>query len=140
MSPWSWRVPAYRAPASTRTPSSAGVDIPATILALAGSKKSRFHDGQSFAAGLTNEQFAGRRPFLYMDAIREEPFHGRPGWAVRDADYKLIEYDDGVRQLFDMRTDIAEANDLIANGVPANLQSEVDALEAAGHEFRGAAW
>ena len=91
-----------------------GVDIPATILSLAGAGDSRFHDGQSFASALTDDEFIGR-DYLYMDAIRAAPFSGRPGWAVRDADWKLIEYDDGARELYNMRSDIAEQHD-VASG------------------------
>jgi arylsulfatase A-like enzyme len=72
-----------------------------------------------------------------MDAIRAEPFDaGRPGWAVRDQDWKLIEYDDGGRELYDMRTDIAEAHNLVAGGVPAQLRSAYDELEAYGKKVR----
>ena len=47
---------------------------------------------------------------------------GRPGWTVRTADLKLIEYDDGgAPELFDMRSDIAEVDNLIAGGIPAEL-------------------
>ena len=61
---------------------------------------------KSFAAALTDASFAGR-DHLYMDGIRAEPFDaGRPGWTVRTADWKLIEYDDGgAPELFDMRSE-----------------------------------
>jgi arylsulfatase B len=116
-----------------------GVDIPATILALAGAGEPSFHDGISFAPALAEPAFAGRE-YLYMDAIRDEPFDaGRAGWAVRNADYKLIEYDDGGRELFDMRTDIAERDNLAAGGVPAELTAVYDALEAYGSGLRAPA-
>jgi arylsulfatase A-like enzyme len=113
-----------------------GVDIPATILALAGATPPTFHDGVSFAPALTDSAFGGR-DYLYMDAIRAEPFEaGRPGWTARNADYKLIEYDDGGRELYDTHTDIAEHHNLVAGGVPADLKVVYDALDAYGRELR----
>jgi arylsulfatase A-like enzyme len=117
----------------------AGVDIPATVATLAGATDARFHDGRSFQDALTDVSFGGR-DYLYMDAIRAEPFDGgRPGWAVRDKDWKLIEYDDGGRELYDMRTDIGELHNLIAQGIPADLESVYGALEKAGKGLRASA-
>ena len=115
----------------------AGVDIPATIATIAGGRDARFHDGQSFATALTDASFAGR-DHLYMDGIRAEPFDaGRPGWTVRTTDWKLIEYDDGgAPEMFDMRSDIAESDNLIAGGVPAELRSTYTELEDYGTKLR----
>jgi arylsulfatase A-like enzyme len=113
------------------------VDVPATILDLVGADDARFHDGRSFADALTDPSFAGR-DHLYMDAIRAEPFSdGRPGWAVRDADWKLIEYDDGGRELYDMQTDLGESQNLVAGAVPTELKAVYDDLESYGHRVRG---
>jgi arylsulfatase A-like enzyme len=112
------------------------VDVPATVLDLAGAD-GRFHDGRSFAAALTDPSFVGR-DHLYMDAIRAEPFSGgRPGWAVRDASWKLIEYDDGGRELYDVRTDIGETQNLIESGVPDDLRTVYEDLESYGKRVRG---
>ncbi len=113
------------------------VDVPATILDLVGADD-RFHDGRSFAAALTDPSFTGR-DHLYVDAIRAEPFTGgRPGWAVRDANWKLIEYDDGGRELYDMQADLGETHNLIAGSVPAELKTEYETLEAYGRQVRAA--
>ena len=113
----------------------AGVDIPATIATLVGGQDARFHDGQTFEMALTDESFGGR-DHLYMDNIRAEPFEGRPGWTVRDPEWKLIEYDDGDRELYDLRADPSEAHDLIADGVPDDLTKIVTNLETYGTELR----
>ena len=113
----------------------AGVDIPATIATLVGGKDPRFHDGMTFAAALTDPSFAGR-DHLYMDNIRADPFDGRPGWTVRDADRKLIEFDDGGKELYDLRSDLAETDDLISDGVPADLTKVVNDLETYGTALR----
>ena len=111
-----------------------GVDVPATILDLVGAHNTRFHDGRSFAGALTSPSFDGR-DHLYMDAIRAEPFSdGRPGWAVRNADLKLIEYDDGGRELYDMRADLGEGQNLVAGGVPPELEAVYDDLESYGRK------
>jgi arylsulfatase A-like enzyme len=111
------------------------VDIPATILDLVGGGAT-FHDGQSFADALTDSSFAGD-DHLYMDGIRAEPFDGaRPGWTVRNAQWKLIEYDDGTREMYDVQQDIAEAHNVLANGVPPDLQPVYQELEAYGKALR----
>lgn len=68
--------------------------------------------------------------------MRFDPFDGRPRWTVRDADWKLIEYDDGGKELYDLRSDLAETNDLISDGVPSELVKVVDELETYGKELR----
>ena len=113
----------------------AAVDIPATIATLVGGKDPRFHDGTTFAAALSDPEFAGR-DHLYMDNIRAEPFDGRPGWTVRDAEWKLIEYDDGAKELYDLRSDLAETDDLISDGVPPDLTNVVNDLETYGTTLR----
>ena len=109
----------------------AGVDIPADIATLIGGKDGRFHDGTAFAAALTDPTFAGR-DHLYMDNIQGDPFDGRPGWTVRDATWKLIEYDDGRKELYDLRSDLAETDDLISDGVPPDLKNVVALLVLIG--------
>ena len=89
----------------------------------------------TFAAALTDPSFAGR-DHLYMDNIRADPFGGRPGWTVRDADWKLIEFDDGGKELYDLRSDLAESDDLISDGVPADLTKVVNDLETYGTALR----
>ncbi len=111
-----------------------GVDIPATIAALAGAGHS-FHDGVSFQAALSNPAFTGR-DHVYMDSVRAGRFADRSGWAVRDARYKLIVYDDGSDELYDISNDLAEHTNLIAKGVPSDLAAVVDDLRTWGERLR----
>jgi hypothetical protein len=55
---------------------------------------------------------------------------GRPGGAVRRGDYKLIEfYEDGRHELFDVKKDISESRNLIAEklGIANELAASLDA-------------
>jgi arylsulfatase B len=72
----------------------------------------------SFAAALTSNSFEGRS-HAYMD-FRE---NGRVKTAIRDSRYKLIEQEGGQRQLFDLRTDPYETQDLLATDSQGNTSS-----------------
>jgi arylsulfatase A-like enzyme len=106
-----------------------GVDVTATIARLAGYENTSFHDGVSFDQALSDSSFKGR-DFIYTDSIRAEPFDGQPGWAVREGQYKLIEFDSGVHELYDVVADPGETTDLIRNGVPTDLEQVVGEMEA----------
>jgi arylsulfatase A-like enzyme len=106
-----------------------GVDVTATILRLAGSSSATFHDGISFDGALIDRTFGGRE-FVYSDAIRKDPFDGRPGWAVRSSQYELIEYEDGFKELYDVIADPAEHANLMLHGTPAELMTLVERMEA----------
>ena len=68
---------------------------------------------------------AGARDFNYTEFVSDAV----TGWAVRDAHYKLIHFDDGAEELYDLRVDLAERNDRIGS---AELQDRVAALQAYG--------
>jgi len=53
---------------------------------------------------------------------------------VRNANYKFIEFADGTQELYDLRTDLREVNNLIDTA--NDLQSEIDALRAFGLAVR----
>ena len=103
-------------------------DLFATFATLAKINTKVPKNSVDFAAALTSNSFVGRS-HAYMD-FRE---NGIIKTAIRDSRYKLIEQEGGQRQLFDLRTDPYETQDLLATvsqGSTANpaIQSIVDAL------------
>ena len=102
-----------------------GVDLYPTFLAAAGASPPPDHelDGEDITtllAGQDAGQLADRPLFwhfpAYLQATRrraEEPFRTRPAGAVRAGDYKLLEFfEDGRLELYDLKQDIGETNDL----------------------------
>ena len=53
---------------------------------------------------------------------------------MRDNDYKLIEFSDGTREAYDMRSDIREENNLIAQ---AQLATRIAAMDTYAAQIRG---
>ncbi|HVF87819.1 MAG TPA: sulfatase [Pyrinomonadaceae bacterium] len=92
-----------------------GVDIFPTILAMAGVTPSAIEgvDGASLIPLLSQPRSARRRPPIYWHYPHYSNQGGRPGGAVRDGDYKLIEfYEDDRVELYDLRRDAGETMDL----------------------------
>jgi arylsulfatase B len=102
-----------------------GVDLFATIAQLADAPDQTLHDGVSFRDALTDADFAGRDHLYteYKDSDRGA------SWAVRDVRYKLLEFEGGRKELYDLRVDPWEQTNLIATAVPAALQPIVADLE-----------
>lgn len=75
-----------------------------TIVELAGGTLSSYQDGQSFHDLLT-ESGAAERGFSYTNNVN--------GWTLRNENNKLVQNNDGSRELFDLINDPAEADDLL---------------------------
>ena len=107
---WPGRVPAGRV-----------VDAPVvntdwlpTLLELAGQPVPAGLDGVSLAALLLGRGPAPRRP-LFWHFPHYTNQGGRPGGAVREGDWKLIEhYEDGRVELFNLAQDLGETHNLAA--------------------------
>ena len=84
------------------------VDLFATVSAVVGAPAAPALDSVSFAPLLSGRGVAPRR-FNYSE------FQGKraSGWAVRDAQLKLIEFDDGSRELYDLVADPREETNLM---------------------------
>jgi len=126
------RWPGRIAPGSICDAPVIGIDFYPTILEMAGVKKPKGHilDGQSIVALLNNgnskfdiqySKFKKRAIFWHFPAYlqgkaegaRDPYFRTRPGAAVRLGHFKLIEYfEDGTLELYNLRDDIAEQNNL----------------------------
>lgn len=101
-------------------------DIFPTIAELAGADLSAFNDGQSFADVLSDPN-ADAREFVFTE-------HSG-GWAIRNAQFKLIENSNGNQDLYDLLADPAEQSDLLdtgmdVSGILAELEQEIDRIRA----------
>jgi arylsulfatase A-like enzyme len=108
------RWPGHVAPGTEDAPVWAA-DLPATIKALCNLPGPIAGDGVSLAPLLTEgKPLAPRALFWHYPHYSNQG--GRPGGAVRDGDWKLIEhYETGRRELFDLKRDISEATNLAAS-------------------------
>lgn len=83
-------------------------DLFATIAQLAGSQISNIHDSYSFADSLTNSD-AEFQPSIFTQFESAST----TGIAIRNQNYKLIEYANGIRELFQVSSDFYEINNLV---------------------------
>lgn len=112
--PWIVKWPGMVKPGSVCTEPVSSVDFFPTICEMAGSgmKSYRDIDGVSIvpllkqAGGLDREAIYWHYPHFSNQG-------GKPGGAVRKGDFKLIErYEDGALELFNLREDISEMNNI----------------------------
>ncbi len=96
-------------------------DLFATIAELAGISETAHPDSVSFMDALSSSAFTGRE-YAYSEYRFDD---GNTAWTVRNLQYKLIEYSDGRRELYDLSVDPFESNDLIANGISPELESMI---------------
>jgi arylsulfatase A-like enzyme len=102
-----------------------GVDLFATIAQLAGGSAAVMHDGVSFRDALTESGFNGR-DHIYTE-YRDSDRGG--SWAVRDRQYKLIKFESGREELYDLVADPWEQTNLISTSVPETMKAVVSDLE-----------
>ncbi len=108
------------------------VDWIPTLLELAGAAAPAGLDGISFAGGLTGGEFPERPIFWHFPHYTNQG--GRPGGAVRDGDWLLVEfYDEDKTELYDLSMDAGEKRDLAARepGLVAALKTALDEWRAA---------
>jgi arylsulfatase A len=87
-------------------------DVPVTALSLCGQKFSQPVDGDDLAPLVTEGKPLPPRP-LYWHYPHYANQGSRPGGAVRDGDWKLIEfYDTERRELFNIARDVSESQNL----------------------------
>jgi hypothetical protein len=92
---------------------SCSIDLFPTILELSGVKSESKLDGVSLLPVFQGEKLAERAIYWHYPHYANQG--GRPGGAIRRGDFKLIEfYEDGRRELFDVKKDISESRNLIA--------------------------
>lgn len=104
-----------------------------TLLELVGQRSPEGLDGQSFATVLTGSQPESSRAFFWHFPHYNNQ-GGRPGGAMRDGDWKLIEYYDApdAPELYLLTGDIGERNN-----VAAQHPKRVQAMRSALNDWRG---
>jgi arylsulfatase A-like enzyme len=106
--------PSITKPGTTINSPTNSIDFLPTILDACGIKQEMKVDGASLVPLLKGETL--KRDAHYWHYPHYSNQGGKPGAAVRAGDYKLIEfYEDGRRELFDVRKDIGESRNLIEN-------------------------
>ncbi len=108
------RWPGRIAPGKATSTPVINTDLLPTLLELAGIPVPAGLDGQSFARLLRGKGALPARP-LYWHFPHYNNQGGRPGGAVREGNWKLVEfYDEGRVELYDLSRDIGETKDLAA--------------------------
>lgn len=106
-------------------------DIFATLLELAGRSGGVPADSFSFAP-LLRASGTGTRTHAYID-VRS---NGVVTTAIRNSRYKLIEFSDGSRALYDLATDPYESTNLLSGGTTTELTAIVNELLAKRSQFQ----
>lgn len=106
-------------------------DLFATIADLTGSGGSNVHDSHSFRSMFTSENET-IRDFAYSEVNENNV----AGYTVRNDTYKLIVFENGDKELFNLINDPYENNDLLTGNLSAQENAGLMALEAAAAEIR----
>lgn len=111
--PWFIRAPGIIKPGSVCETPIVTMDVYPTILELAGlpPKSDQHRDGLSFVPLLKGRQLPSRSLYWHYPHYGNQG--GAPGGAVREGDWKLVEwYEDGSHELFNLRDDIGEKTNM----------------------------
>lgn len=126
--PWIIRAPGLTAPGSVNDTPIISMDLVPTILDLAGIAVPAPLDGRSLVRVLRGEPSSPRPLFWHYPHYGNQG--GAPGGAIRDGQWKLIEwYEDGTRELFDVTADISESRNLAVEH-PERVKALHQKLEA----------
>ncbi len=106
------------------------IDLFPTILSVCGAKTEAKIDGVSLLRAFIGEPLTTREIYWHYPHYSNQG--GKPAGAVRFKEYKLIEfYEDGRRELYDLKKDISESRNLI-DELPAITEALTEAL----HDWR----
>ncbi|MFT6991923.1 MAG: arylsulfatase A-like enzyme [Paraglaciecola sp.] len=86
-------------------------DFFATIAELAGNESAEIHDSVSFKA-LLSDTNSPTRDYIYVDFESDRV----SGWAIRNQQYKLIEYTNGEQELYDLINNPQKTHELLNSG------------------------
>ncbi len=106
------RWPGKVRPGSVSSQPTSSIDLFATIAEACGVSPPQSVDGVSLVPVLSGKPLD--REALYWHYPHYSPQGGKPGAAIREGNYKLIEfYEHGRRELFDLAADASENNNLV---------------------------
>lgn len=128
----------------------ANVDIAPTVLSVTGAKLPRGYDGRSFKRFWKKTKMRTRRPIVLesfvgpndapiSDASSSAPAPPRNYSGIRAGRYKYVEYTNGDRELYDLKSDPAELHNRIANPAWLRVSTRLQTVLAARKDCRGAA-
>ncbi|MEZ5031923.1 MAG: sulfatase-like hydrolase/transferase [Saprospiraceae bacterium] len=86
-------------------------DLFATIAELTGADLPAWEDSYSFAP-LLSQATTSARTWNYSEVLNSTPM--RSGYTIRNARYKLIQFDNGNQELYDLEVDPYEQDDLLS--------------------------
>jgi arylsulfatase A-like enzyme len=96
-------------------------DLFATIADLAGTGLESIHDSRSFKNLLNGGQMEERK-FVYSEVEQNTT-----AWTIRNQEHKLIDFQNGTQEFYDLDTDPYEQNDLILSGPTSeDLQAKTE--------------
>lgn len=101
-------------------------DLFATIVELTGTNLTQIHDSYSFKH-LLEEAGDGLRDCAYAEVQTSGSLPN--GWTARDAEYKLIEFESGIQELYNLLDDPYETNNLLPGPLNATAQAAFDKLK-----------
>lgn len=110
------------------------VDIFATVLELAGVQTASAlpqelpNDSRSLVPILRNQPFAPAEPAVLMEDTGSGPAGSLTGRAARLGPYKLILWDTGAEEFFDLAADPIESTNLLNGSLNAAQQTNLEAL------------
>jgi len=109
------------------------VDLFATIAELAGSDLNNYENGQSFKNALASNSFV-EREYVYAEVLNDAT--ARSGYTIRNEQFKLIEFDNGVSELYDLINDPFEQRNLMQNALGNQALDALDKLKLEANEIR----
>lgn len=101
-------------------------DMFATFADIAGTGTSKYQDGISMKPLFTNPN-ASKRTFAYSELFGQQP-STPDGYAIRNANYKLIHLTSGTEYFYYLSVDPFELNNLLATALSAEAQQNLNQL------------
>jgi len=106
-------------------------DLFATVAEVAGAGIDQIHDSRSFAHTFS-ESSNDTRGLVFT----EYESTSVTGWAVRNGEYKLIEFNDGRQELYQLNDNFFEQSNLLQSS-DSTIQNQLSQLEAYADELLG---
>ena len=124
--PWIIRYPGITQPDTTSADPICSIDLFPTLTTAADIPVDHLIDGVDLVPALKGEELETRPLFWHYPHYSNQG--GIPGGAIREGDFKLFErYEDGRLELFNLKEDIGEQNDL-AKDNPERVEEMRDRL------------